>query len=359
MNKLIKAAIVVIACSSIYQSALAAEQSDKTTPGQLVSVETAKQQEVSPSIWLPGNVVSRANTPISAEQTGQLLWLEEIGSQVEQGQVIAKIDNRSLKLQLNRQRAQVKQQQAEVAYLTKQKKRMSALNQTNNTALSELERIEKDLAVAQNEVTALTMLVEQTKLDIEKSTIKAPFAGNISQRFANLGELVSPGRPLLQLVDTKHLDIRIAAPLSIAPYLKSANKVLMKSEDRLIELPIRTWSQAGEQNSRTFDVRLAADNLPLLTGSAVTVALPKQRPTQATLVPRDALVLREQDIYVLTVDPQEQAQKVSVLVGQGVGDWVAVSGNVNPGDTVIVRGAERLQAGQKVRIDKTLVAKLN
>lgn len=318
-------------------------------PAHLVSIENVKKEQVSPSMWLPANVISRKNAPISAEQTGQLLWIEDVGVQVEEGQLLAQIDDRKLKLQLARQLTQVKQSQANVDYLTGQKARFSKLREQNNSALSEYERVKKDLAIAINEVAALNISVEETQLALDKTKILAPFSGNISQRFVHIGELITVGRPLVQLIDTEHLDIKIAAPLSIAPFLKRGNKVMVKWNQSLLELPIRTWSKAGEQTSRTFDVRLAADGLSMFSGSAVTVSLPKQAPKEATLVPRDALFLREKETYVLTIDEDNKAKKVSVLVGQGVDSWISVTGALSIKDTVVVRGGERIQSGEKVR----------
>ncbi|MDO6446836.1 efflux RND transporter periplasmic adaptor subunit [Colwellia sp. 1_MG-2023] len=343
----------LITISLLSYSAQAFYYQDHEDKGHLVSVERAKTEQVNPTMWLPGNVISRKNSPISAELTGQLLWVEDVGKQVAKGDVLATIDNRHLTLQLARQQAQVKQHQANVSYLSKQKKRLSKLNQKNNTSLSELERIIKDLAIAKNEVVALEMQVKQTELEIEKSSIKAPFSGNISQRFAHVGELITLGRPLVQLVDTKHLDIKVSAPLAIAQFIQADAQVLVKWQDKLIELPVRTWSKAGDQQSRTFEVRLAADDLNLISGSAVSVSLPKQTSKQATMVPRDALVLREKETFVLTVNDDNQAKKVNVLVGQGVGRWVSVLGALDAGDEVIVRGGERLSDGQKVRKDQT------
>lgn len=332
-------------------------------PAHLVSVESVKKEQVNPSIWLPANVISRKNAPISAEQTGQLLWIEDVGSQVKKGQLLAQIDDRHLKLQLAGQRAQVKQHQADVDYLTGQKARFLKLREKNNSALSEFERVNKDLTIAINEVAALNISVEQTLLSLEKTVIRAPFSGNISQRFAHVGELISIGRPLVQLIDTKNLDIKIAAPISIAPFLQRGSKVMVKWNQTLLELPVRTWSQAGEQASRTFDVRLAADGIAMLAGTAVTVSLPKQLPKDAILVPRDALMLRENETYVLTIDDDQQAQKVAVLVGQGVKNWVSVTGALSVNDSVVVRGGERLQSGEKVRFIENkkegLVANVN
>ena len=352
--------ISVIGLLSFSENANAAKPEE---PAHLVSIESVKKEQVKPSIWLPANVISRKNAPISAEQTGQLLWIEDVGSQVKKDQLLAQIDDRHLKLQLAGQQAQVKQHQADVDYLTGQKARFLKLREKNNSAVSELERVNKDLTIAINEVVALNISVEQTLLALEKTTIKAPFAGNISQRFAHIGELISIGRPLVQLIDTKNLDIKIAAPISIAPFLQRGSKVMVKWNQTLLELPVRTWSQAGDQASRTFDVRLAADDIALLAGTAVTVSLPKQAPKEAILVPRDALMLRENETYVLTIDDEKQAKKVSVLIGQGVNSWVSVTGALSINDNVVVRGGERLQDGEKVRFidDKkdAVIAKLN
>jgi len=156
---------------------------DEEEKAHLVTVATAKTEQVNPTMWLPGNVISRQNSPISAEQTGALLWIVEVGTQVEKGQLLATIDNRHLTLQLARQEAQVKQHQANVDYLIKQKARLSTLKQQNNTSISEFERVTKDLTIANNEVFALEMQVKQTELAIEKTQIKAPFTGKVEGAF--------------------------------------------------------------------------------------------------------------------------------------------------------------------------------
>ena len=72
---------------------------------------------------------------------------------------------------------------------------------------------------------------------------------------------------------------------------------MVKWQGQLLELPVRTWSLAGDQATRTFDVRLSADGSNMMAGTAVTVSLPKNATANATLVPRDALVLREQETF--------------------------------------------------------------
>ena len=323
---------------------------------QLVSVDKVKVEQIQPGIWLPANVVSRNQAPISAEITGQLLNVLDVGTQVTKGQVIATIDSRHLQLQLERQLAKLNQQQANVTFLKKQKKRLSSLKKANNASVSELERVVRDLTVAHNEVLALNAEIKQTELLIEKASISAPFNGNISERMVNAGEFVTSGRPLVKLVDTEQLDIQVAAPMSVASFLEHSQQVMVKWQDSLVQLPIRSWARSGDQRSRTFNVLLNADSIDLLAGSAVSVSLPKGEMTHAVLIPRDALFLRENETFVLTVS-DGLANKIPVTVGHGQAEWVSVEGDVFAGDDVIVRGGERLRQGQKVRIAEPLIAK--
>ena len=67
-------------------------------------------------------------------------------------------------------------------------------------------------------------------------------------------------------------------------------------------------------------------------------------------MPRDALVLRDADVFVFRLRDDATAEQVAVRVGGGTGGLVTVSGDVSPGDELVVRGAENLKDGQAVRI---------
>ena len=86
-----------------------------------------------------------------------------------------------------------------------------------------------------------------------------------------------------------------------------------------------------------------------LVGTPVQVSLPSDDPVSTVAVPRDALVERGQQTFVYKV-VDGAADQVTVEISAIVGLWVGVAGGVEPGDQVIVRGAERLAAGQAVEI---------
>ena len=319
----------------------------------LVSIQSAKSQEVSPSIWVTGDVIARSIAQISSEQSGRLTSIVEVGTEVEKGDIIAKIDARHTTLQLKEKAVQIVQQQANTSFLEKQLARLSALANKKSTTLIELERVKRDLIVAQQRLTELNLQQDQIKLSLEKATIKAPFNGTINRRIVSNGEFISVGQALVELVDPSQIDIKISAPLDVVKHLDKSDKINVKIQGQILAMPVRTWAPAGDLRSRTFELRLDASAFSLMSGSAVSVALPTEAPQFATIVPRDALILREQTTHIVKVNEQEQAETIEVIIGNGIGNWIAVKGDISQGDRIVIRGGEGLKTGDAVRIDST------
>ena len=97
-------------------------------------------------------------------------------------------------------------------------------------------------------------------------------------------------------------------------------------------------------------MRIAADNPAWIIGSPVRVALPNSEPRELVAIPRDGLVLRGSNIFVMRVNNDNMVEKVEVETGIGLGGFVEVIGNVDKGDRIITRGGERIQPGQAVTI---------
>jgi len=82
----------------------------------------------------------------------------------------------------------------------------------------------------------------------------------------------------------------------------------------------------------------------------VRIAIPTAEPQSSVVIPRDALVLRVDGASVFRILEDDTAERISVIPGIADGDWIAVGGGVKPGDRVVVRGGERLRAGDSVSI---------
>ncbi|MFZ5662373.1 MAG: hypothetical protein ACOY9B_06630 [Pseudomonadota bacterium] len=109
-------------------------------------------------------------------------------------------------------------------------------------------------------------------------------------------------------------------------------------------------TESALRNPAAVAVAVALVMLFGLLGSAVDVGLPRGPQREVVAVPRDALVLRREGDYVLRVGARDVAERVGVEAGDTVDGQVEVRGDVRPGDRLIVRGAERVQPGQTVRV---------
>ena len=112
---------------------------------------------------------------------------------------------------------------------------------------------------------------------------------------------------------------------------------------------MRTVIEAGDEVSRTLEVRAPMGTHNLKMGSAISITVPTGVERDVLTAPRDALVLRDSGIFVYVVNAKEKtAKRVDVQVGEPAGDRVAISGQIADGDMIVVRGGERLRDGQQV-----------
>jgi multidrug efflux pump subunit AcrA (membrane-fusion protein) len=85
-------------------------------------------------------------------------------------------------------------------------------------------------------------------------------------------------------------------------------------------------------------------------GDAVQVGIPSSEQRQAVVVPRDALVLRKNEIFVFRIKDGTTAERVTVTTGAAFGDLIEIEGGIEVGDSLVIRGAERLSDGQTVEV---------
>jgi len=155
----------------------------------------------------------------------------------------------------------------------------------------------------------------------------------------------------VRLVDTQHIEVRAQAPMLVAPFIAKGRKVkVIDRSNRDIYSPIRAVIPVGDERSRQIEVRVALPDGEWPIGSPVNVELPSSEAVNVVAVPRDAVILRHDEAYVLRVTTGGKVERVPVSTGMGSGGLIEVKGHLEAGDRVIVRGGERLQPGQSVSV---------
>ena len=341
-----------LAIGAISFSASLGAGAQQEQPPALVEVAQASAELMAPQVYMPGTVISKNDSRISAQITGQVLWVATEGTLVRKGDIIAEIDNRNHRLAVQRNQSQILRLEARVKYLTADLGRLNELAETNNTPASRVEESRSTLMMTQQELAQARIALEQSEIDLDRTKVRAPFPGRIVERLAQAGEYSVPGRQILRLVDTQNLEIRAQAPVNLAGVLRDGQPVILRKDTVTVDSSIRALVPVGDTVSRTMEIRV---NLPAdaayVVGTALQIGVPSSAPIQVVAVPRDALVLRSDGTYVFRINDDDTAERLLVRTGAASGARVAVLGGIENGDRVVIRGGERLRPGQSVRFN--------
>lgn len=320
----------------------------QSPPPAPVTVDEARLDVFAASLWIPGTVISRSDARIGAETDGRITWVAEVGESIEAGSPVARVDDADLVLQLEDNEARLQSLLAQERYQTANLDRLNRLASSNNASANQIDEARAQLDMTVQEIRRARVAVAQANRRLEQSRIVAPFSGVVVERLVQAGEFVSRGSEVVRLVDTANREIRVRAPLTVAGHVREGLEVTVKHPQGESLSPVTRVIPVGDERSRMFEVRIAAVNPSWVIGSPVRVALPNSDPRQLVAVPRDALVLRGSEIFVLRVTPENVVEKIRVDTGIGLDSMVEVIGDVAGGDRLVTRGAERLQPGQSV-----------
>ena len=332
-------------------AALVTPASAQQAPGAplSVSVVPAKVMKMAPKMALPGTVVSLNDSHLASEVEGRVSWVANVGTVVAQNDIVAKIDSSVAGLQLASDKANVVRLTAQVKFDKSQAIRLENLFKQNAIATSTRDQAisTRDMDVAALAQARAAMSKSQYQFD--HSDIRAPFPGRVVQRLINPGEYATAGKDIVRLVDIGSMEISVQTPIDTARYIHEGLVLTVDIENRPVTATVRAIVPVGDIASRSLEMRLTLPPGGGLVGDAAKVYVPSAAPHDVLAVPRDALVLREDNTYVFKVDGKNVAQRVAVETGSEEGTLVEVHGLLSPGERVIVRGAERLEAGQKVK----------
>lgn len=330
-----------------------AQQKPPEKEATLVAVIPVKIVRMAPKMALAGTVIARNDSKLASEVEGRVAWVSEVGSSVKEGDVVARLSNNVLAMQLASQKANVARLSASLRYNRGQAARMQRLYSSKAIAQSQ-----RDEAVSARDMTAAELgqakaQLEQTQYQFDHSEIRAPFNGNVAARLINAGEYASPGKEIVRLVDINSIEVKAQAPIDIAHFLHQDQAIKVQIQDKTVDAHVRAIVPVGDELSRTVEVRLTLAPGAALVGDAAKVMVPSARPHTVLAVPRDALILREESTYIFKVNAKGEAARVAIETGSEDSGLVEVKGKIAKGDSVIVQGAELLEPGQKVRVNPT------
>lgn len=339
---------VLLTSAFAFVAAMQAAQAQANAPAVPVVVTTAREEKVGASLTATGTVVSRNDARISGEVGGTLAWIAEPGANVRRGETVARIDGERLSLTLRDSEATLKRLEAQLQLLSTQRTRLETLG--NVVSQSQLDEALSREHMAEQDVEQARVARDRARLDLNRATVRAPFDGVVAERLSQSGEFVSGGTPLLRLVNDRDLEVVARAPLTTADAVGAGAIAQLVDGDHKGSGKVRAVIPVGDERSRMVELRIALTDKSWRVGAPVRVEIAPRTLKAVVTVPRDAVILRQGTSYVMRVKPDNTAERVAVNIGPGYANHVQIDGLLQAGDRVVVRGGERLEPGQAVKV---------
>jgi len=335
---------------------VAAETQELATP--TVAVVTPLPGKAEAALALPAELKALSEASIFARSNGYLKrWLFDIGAQVKEGDLLAEIDTPEINQDLLRARAEFLR--AEAAYDLAKTTAVRLTELVKTKAVGEQEYAEKlaDVKLQSANVESQRANVRRLEEMQEFSRVTAPFAGTITGRQTDVGELVNADKQkvLFHLAQTKTLRCFVRVPQNMARHIK----IGQIAEITLPELPGRTFpgtvtrtAGAMDAGTRTLLTELAVDNAKgeLLAGSYAQARFPDTIPEAKLTLPANALLIRPEGTMVAKIGADGKVTVMTVTMGRDFGTIVEISAGVAAGDRVILNPPDSIQSGAVVRV---------
>lgn len=269
------------------------------------------------------------------------------GAAVSDGEVLLEIDRAPAAARLRRALAEAEAAQAQADATAARLGRAERVDESVMAAI-ELEELRAAQAAALARVAALEAAAEEARVELARHRIRAPFSGHLTERLVDPGDWVTPGQPVLSVVNTAEVEVHLNADATIAARLSEGAPVQIGD----LEGEVVAVVPAIRADARTALVRISvAGEHGLKPGEAVSVELPLQfEAADGLLIPRDALVRDRGGDAVIRATGEDTAERLGIEVLASAEAWLMVTGPLAVGDRLVVRGNERLRPGQALII---------
>lgn len=282
-----------------------------------------------------------------------------LGQRVNGGDLLVQLDSARAHQTVAEAEAAVAEAEARLAEDRRRLRIARNLIKKRNIAQNEVDERAAQVKISQAALKRLEADRAAARIELQRHEIRAPFAGVVAEKVSEVGEWVSPGMAVVELVASDQAEIEIPVPQSYFPHLKAGAPVAVRFNafpEHEYETEPVVLVPVSDPTDRTFilRVRTLEKDIPLTPGMSARAAIRLQSGESGVVVPRDAMI-RYPDgrITVWVLEPGDPSPKVTerrIGLGLSFDGFVHVSRGLEAGAEVVVRGNESLREGQPVRV---------
>ncbi|MBG9389854.1 efflux RND transporter periplasmic adaptor subunit [Caenimonas aquaedulcis] len=322
---------------------------------QYVRTTTVKSGGAGQTLTLPGTLQGFVQAPVSSRAGGYLRrWVHDIGSRVQQGDLLAEVETPELDQQLSQAVAARNQTAASLELARTTVERWEALRKRDAVSQQELEERRSAYTQARANLAGADANVERLKQLESFKRVVAPFSGVITKRNVDIGDLIDSNKPLFLLSQTDPLRVYVNVPQAYAQLVKPGQQAVVTQAEirgRSFTGQVARTAASIDASNRTMQVEVSLPNKDgaLLPGAFVNVAL-AAAPSGALTVPSNTLLFRSQGVLVAKLDAAGKVQLQPVRVGRNYGETVEILEGLSGKESLVLNPSDSLAHGDKVQV---------
>jgi len=275
----------------------------------------------------------RQNT-IGSDASGKIIRLAiEEGDRVSKGQLIAKIDDEMLQLQLQNAEITIEGQKND-------DQRYTNLQKENAVAGVQVEKTKLGLRSAE-------VQKKQLQKQVRSTSITAPFSGVITRKMVDLGSVIGPGTQLVELTDISSLKLTVSVPERDIMKFKKGQTVNVFCDiygNKTFAGKVTNINVQADK-AHNFEVQITVKNSgseQIMAGMYGSVKLGNNQSVTALSIPRKALVGSSKSPQVYVIENGKAVLK-SFTAGTSDGEFIEVRAGLTAADVIVVKGQINLQ----------------
>lgn len=319
-----------------------------------------------------GRVQARRQSVLGFELSGRLARvLVDEGDRVERGALLAELDTGRLAAKRDELLAAQAKAEADLALAGATLKRVRGIVDKGGVSRQELDEAREGWRAAKAALALAGQRIDSLDVELDKSRLRAPFAGSLVARRADEGQVLDAGHPLLTLQEDSLPEIRVGVAGRVIAQLEPGRHYRLRWRDTELTARLRALLPVRAATARTVDALFdpLATEARLLPGDIVTLALDRRVEQRGSWLPITALTEGERGLWSLYVaDPLAAGESAvrgathrivrrSVDVLHQSAERVYVRGALHSDKQVVVNGLQRIVPGQQVRLADARLAR--
>lgn len=299
---------------------------------QATPLETAAVVEVElPRVYhLDGTVEAVKASTIAAQTSGQVKEVRfDVDDLVEAGSVIVVLDDTQQRAAVEQARANLRRAESQLADAEKEYQRIERIFQKNAVSKAVMDRTRAARDQARAAVAAARAALTQAGQQLEYTRVKAPYTGIVTERLIELGEVATPGKPLMSGISLENLRVSVDVPQSLVEAVRKQRRGAVLLGKQWVQAERVTVFPVADPGTDTFRVRM---QLPpglkgVYPGMYLKAAL-EVGTRRVVVVPAGAVVFRSEVVGAYVVDADGRVRLRHIRIGKPLPDgrYVVLSG---------------------------------